>query len=105
MASQVEAPVIDLYRGEKRLVAHGDAGQDGAVVRTLLVRDRMRAKAAVSGGASVSGSGKKTQGPLRVVSREMVYTDAARTVEFTGGVRAVDDRDGTLVGEVRRRFG
>ncbi len=81
-ASQVEAPVIDLYRNDKRMVAHGDAGSDALAVRAVLV------------GAS-SDAKKKANGPMRVTSREMVYTDSARTVEFTGGVKAVD-QDGTL---------
>ena len=45
---------------------------------------------------SSAKSAKKTQdGPVRVVSREMVYTDSARTVEFKGGVRVLD-QDGTM---------
>ena len=81
-ASQVEAPVIDLYRNEKKMVARGDAGSDAAAVRAVLI------------GASTDAK-KKANGPMRVMSREMTYLDSARTVEFTGGVKAVD-QDGTL---------
>jgi lipopolysaccharide export system protein LptA len=88
--SQVEAPVLDFYRKEKRLIARGEAGSDAATVRTVLVN-------AKTGNAPAAGA-KKTQGsggPVRIVSQEMIYTDSARTVEFDGAVRAVD-ADGTL---------
>ena len=43
------------------------------------------------------GAGKKERGPsvVRILSKEMVYTDAERVVVFTGGV-AVDDADGRM---------
>jgi len=84
--SQVEAPVLDFYRTEKRMVAHGVAGSEVASVRTVLA-----GMDSGKGSAKPQGSG----GPVRVVSREMVYTDSARTVDFKGGVRVVD-QDGTM---------
>jgi lipopolysaccharide export system protein LptA len=82
--SQVEAPEIDLDQKAKRLVAHGNGsgnGPDALVVRTVLDSGKP---------ASVRGGG-----PVRVLSHALVYADAARTVEFTGGVRVVD-QDGTM---------
>jgi lipopolysaccharide export system protein LptA len=85
--SQVEAPVLDFYRTEKKLVAHGDPGSDSPMVRAVLV--------------SGAGSGTKAKGlgsnggTTHIVSKELVYTDSARTVEFTGAVRVID-QDGTL---------
>jgi lipopolysaccharide export system protein LptA len=93
-ASQVEAPVINFYRNEKRLVAHGDPGSDAASVRVVLV-NADSAAAKPSDAAQAPQKAKTSGGPIRVVSREMVYTDTARTVEFTGAVRVVD-ADGTL---------
>jgi lipopolysaccharide export system protein LptA len=78
--SQVEAPEIDLDQKQKGLVAHG-SGTDALVVRTVLDSGR---PAGVRGG-----------GTVRVLSRALVYVDGARTVEFTGGVRVID-QDGTM---------
>jgi lipopolysaccharide export system protein LptA len=83
-ASQLEAPVLDFYRKEKRVVAKGNPGSDAAEVLAVLV-----------GSAKPGQVQKRQSGPARVVSREMVYSDAARTVTFTGAVCLVD-RDGTI---------
>ncbi len=88
--SQVQAPVLDFYRTDKRLVAHGDAGSDAPMVRAVLV--------SASGSTGASAAAKKgpgNGGTTHIVSKEMVYTDRARTVEFTGAVRVVD-QDGVL---------
>jgi lipopolysaccharide export system protein LptA len=87
--SQVEAPVLDFYRTEKKLIAHGDAGSDAAMVRAVLVS----AASPAAAGAAKKSSG--STGATHIVSREMVYTDSARTVDFTGAVRVVD-QDGVL---------
>lgn len=71
--SQVEAAVIDLDKEKKTVVARGDGG-----VRAVLAQGK--------------GAGK---GPVKVQSREMVYTDGLREVEFHGDVR-VDDKDGVM---------
>ena len=84
--SQVEAPVLDFYRKEERLIARGASADDAAAVRAVLV------------GASLSAGAKPGGAPLRVTSRQMIYADATRTIEFTGGVRAVD-QGGTLVAQ------
>jgi lipopolysaccharide export system protein LptA len=96
-ASQVEAPVLDFYQKEKRLVARGEPGSTAASVRTVLVN--ANAPAAPAGAAAPASTGAKRKqgsgGPVRIVSQEMIYTDSARTVEFDGAVWAVD-ADGTL---------
>ena len=92
-SSQVEAPVIELEQGARRMTASG-AGET-AQVHTVLLADGNS-----TGGAPVKGAvaaGKRESGPsvVRIVSREMVYTDSAREVVFTGGV-TVDDVDGKM---------
>jgi lipopolysaccharide export system protein LptA len=88
--SQVQAPVLDFYRTEKKLIAHGDVGTDAPMVRAVIV--------SASGSSVASGTAKKSSGSTgttHIVSKEMVYTDSARTVEFTGSVRVVQ-QDGVL---------
>jgi lipopolysaccharide export system protein LptA len=85
--SQVQAPVLDFYRAEKRLVAHGDAGSDAARVRAVLV------SAAGSGAGGTNGGGG---GTTHLVSQELVYNDNTRTVVFSGSVRVVN-QDGVLM--------
>jgi lipopolysaccharide export system protein LptA len=89
--SQVEAPQIDFYQKDKRLIAHGAPGSDAPDVRTVLAGNN-------SGKAPKPGKPQTAEGPIRVLSRSMVYTDAARTVEFTGGVRVLD-QDGTMTSQ------
>jgi lipopolysaccharide export system protein LptA len=88
--SQVEAPVLDFYRTEKKLVAHGDAGSDMPMVRVVLV--------SASGYGGAAGAVRKSHGSsgtTHIVSKELVYTDSAKTVELSGAVRVVD-QDGVL---------
>ena len=80
--SQLEAPVINFYQKDKRLVAHGDPDSDAAAVRAVLVQ-------------ADSANANRPQAPVRVTGRELVYTDTARTVEVKGPVR-VDDADGVM---------
>ena len=84
--SQVQAPVIDFYRTEKRLVAHGAAGSDAPMVRAVLV-----AHSASPAGNTATAKEPASSGTTHIVSREMVYTDSAKTVVFTGAVRVVDE--------------
>ena len=97
-ASQVEAPVLEFDKGKRTVVARDPGGAAGAV-RAVLVQ----VSSGSGGGTShvsearhgAPGSVPGAGGAVRVWSREMVYRDAARTVEFTGGVRVVD-QDGTM---------
>jgi lipopolysaccharide export system protein LptA len=119
--SQVEAPMLILEQGEKRLTAKGLGAGSPMAVRTVLVSAPRKAKsdAGVSGvagqdsgqsaapdaavaqgakaGAKRRGAGSAVGVPkagetqvVRVTSREMVYSDALRQAEFTGGVRVLD---------------
>jgi len=97
--SQVEAPVLDLDRTKKTLLAHGAGAGWGAaqgpVVKTVLV-DASEPKAGAAT-APKAGTAQKQQGngPVRVLSREMLYTDSTRQVLFKGQVQA-NDQDGVL---------
>ncbi len=85
--SQVEAPLLDFYQKEKRVVALGAPGSnDSAAVRALLIASASR------GGMDQAG------GPMLVTSRQMSYNDNTRTAEFTGGMRVVD-HGGTLTAQ------
>jgi lipopolysaccharide export system protein LptA len=91
--SQVEAPVLIFEQPQKRLTAH--SADDGApmAVHTVLVSAPRKDGAAKKAGASDSArGGGNASGPqvVRVTSREMVYSDATRQAEFTGGVRVLD---------------
>jgi lipopolysaccharide export system protein LptA len=84
--SQVEAPVLDLDRTRKTLLAHAATpGDQRPVVQTVLVDNS----------AQKPGARPKSAAPVRVFSREMLYTDATRQVEFSGAVQ-VNDQDGVL---------
>jgi lipopolysaccharide export system protein LptA len=105
--SQVEAPVLNFEQKQRRLQAHGE-GQDGAmVVHTVLVSSGSAAKGALGktpsgksgmAGRSGVGAGSGKTDVVRVASRELVYSDEARTAEFTGGV-LVESSDGTMRGQ------
>ena len=89
-SSQVEAPVLQFEQKEKRLVAHGNGQGNAMAVHTVLVN-----------GAAKAGSEKTRTGKtevVRVVSRELTYSDAARQAEFTGGVQ-VESADGSMRGQ------
>jgi lipopolysaccharide export system protein LptA len=104
--SQVEAPVLEFNQRQRRLVARGDGAGVPMPVRTVLV-------SAGSGGTkpvTADPGEAKTIDPakasammrrpavVRVASREMVYSDEARTADFTGGVR-VESADGVMRGD------
>ena len=88
--SQVEAPVLEFEQGAKRLTASGPG--TGMVVHTTLVSEKEGKPAAQK---SVAGKAGGQSGPVRVASRKMVYTDAAREVVFSGGV-LVEDAQGSM---------
>ena len=107
--SQVEAPVLQFDQKKRSLVARGDgAGADKAVHTVLLVARSSKAGPATGpakGAGGKAGSGKagsaktgaagRTEEEMRVVSRELVYSDALRTADFTGGVDVVSE-DGSM---------
>jgi len=85
-ASQVEAPVIQFDRKQKRLVAKGEG--EAMAVRTVLTSAARPAGKAKAGGAP-------TQSVLQVMSRELTYSDQKREADFTGGVQ-VTSADGRM---------
>lgn len=87
--STVEAPVLDFDRTKRTVMAHGVAGSNGQAVKTVLVQEPKVGAPAKQGGG----------GPVRVLSREMVYTDATREVEFRGLVQ-VNSQDGVMRSQV-----
>ncbi|HEU5339654.1 LptA/OstA family protein [Edaphobacter sp.] len=99
-ASQVEAPVIELDKKQKKLVARGDGSGDAMAVRAVLT-SAVRAEKAKVGAAAKDGStakaGAAEQRVFQVVSRGLVYSDQKREADFTGGVR-VTSADGTMLG-------
>ena len=81
--STVEAPVLEFDRTRRVVTAHGVGA--GQAVKTVLVEEPKP-------GLKPS---KKSAGPVRILSREMSYTDASREVEFKGAVQ-VTDQDGVM---------
>jgi len=93
-ASQIEAPVLQFERKAGRLTARGDDAKQGMPVHTVLVSAGAdeRQKASVAEGASL-----RRPAVVRIGSGEMVYSDAERAAEFTGGVN-VQSADGVMRG-------
>jgi lipopolysaccharide export system protein LptA len=103
--SQVEAPVLEFEQKQRRLLAHGEGEGGAMVVHTVLVSSggsgSGKPSAGTSGRAAKTGAAKSVGGKtsvVRVASRELVYSDEARTADFTGGVLA-ESSDGTMRGE------
>ncbi|MGH9595901.1 MAG: LptA/OstA family protein [Edaphobacter sp.] len=99
-ASQVDAPVLQFDQKQRRLLAHGEGQGAPMAVHTVLVgagspssAGKAEAKTREAMG-KVTGAGKMDV--VRVVSRDLVYSDVARTAEFTGGVK-VESKDGNLL--------
>jgi lipopolysaccharide export system protein LptA len=102
-ASQVDAPVLELEQKQRRLLAHGEGHGAPMAVHTVLVGGGASGKTNGSGKANGSKTGKPSGGAgktdvVRVVSRDLVYSDEARRADFTGGVQ-VDSADGSMRGE------
>ena len=95
-ASQVEAPVIELDKKQKKLVARGDGSGDAMAVRAVLT-SAVRPEKAKAGAAAAAKAAAAKQSVFQVVSRELVYSDQKREADFTGGVR-VTSADGTMRG-------
>jgi lipopolysaccharide export system protein LptA len=102
-ASQVDAPVLQFEKKQKRLVAHGEGQGAPMAVRTVLVGGKAFAPAVnaktdtTKPRAPVGKAGAKSD-VMRVASRELVYSDEARKAEFTGGVE-VESGDGSMKGQ------
>jgi lipopolysaccharide export system protein LptA len=103
-ASQVDAPVVQFERKQRRLVAHSDGPGAPMAVHTVLVSagsSASPAKADVAKPKAVAGKilpGGGKADVIRVASRELVYSDGARKAEFTGGVE-VESKDGSMRGQ------
>ena len=67
-------------------------------VRTVLVSAGKRFDAGAAGDASKGSAALRKPAVVRVASREMTYSDEARTAEFTGGVK-VESSDGVMRGQ------
>ncbi len=96
-ASQVDAPVLEFEQKQRRLLAHGEGQGAPTAVHTVLVGGGAATKASGSKAGRPSGASGKTD-VVRVVSRELVYSDEARRADFTGGVQ-VESADGSLRGQ------
>jgi lipopolysaccharide export system protein LptA len=116
-ASQVDAPVLQFERKQKRLLARGEGQGAPMSVHSVLVGGRPSAAAARPDATSAAkqdatrpdgtrpgaasrkllAGGGKTDVVL-VSSRELVYSNEARKAEFTGGIQ-VESRDGTMRGQ------
>jgi lipopolysaccharide export system protein LptA len=92
--SQVEAPVLDFDRNKRTVLAHGAGGQQGAVVKTVLVDSNDKSKTPPKP-ADAKKQPQNNNAPVRVLSRTMLYTDATREVLFRGLVQ-VNDQDGIM---------
>jgi len=106
--SQVQAPVIQLARAEKRLTARGElpaGATQTAQVHTILALARSEAPGVAKSvtakpnttkaGADKAGQESKMPGVAHIASGELVYSGDLRQAEFTGGVRA-ETVDGTI---------
>lgn len=88
--SQVEAPVLQFEQKQRRLVARSDGKDTTMAVHTVMVN---------GGGSAVKpGAAARKTDVVRVISRELTYSDEARKAEFTGGVH-VESADGSMKGQ------
>jgi lipopolysaccharide export system protein LptA len=109
-ASQVDAPMLQFEQKSKRLLAHGEGQGAPMAVHTVLVNSGSSGITPLaSAGAPAKADGAKPRAPgkvsggekadvVRVASRELVYSDAARKADFTGGVE-VESKDGSMKGQ------
>jgi lipopolysaccharide export system protein LptA len=95
--SQVMAPVLEFDQGRKTVFAHGANGAQGQVVKTVLVNagPGTGQQPGAKPGTKPSDRKQGANAPVRVLSREMLYTDATREVLFRGLVQ-VNDQDGIV---------
>ena len=106
--SQILAPVIELSKTQRRLVAHGNAATVAGEmpVRTMLAGgDRTKTAsgpaqdacpaASTAKGAAAGRSTAQTAVAVQVTSGGLTYADSTRQADFTGGFRA-ETADGTI---------
>jgi lipopolysaccharide export system protein LptA len=101
--SQVDAPVLQFEQKQRRLLAHGEGQGAPMAVHTVLARggspgSSAKLDAAKPGAVAGKAAGGGGADVVRVASRELVYSDAARKAEFTGGIE-VQSRDGRMRGQ------
>lgn len=102
--SQIEAPVLVFDQKQRRLTARGEGDGAAMAVRTVLVSvgsqggDRSSKNDAQRGNDAQHGNDVlRRPAVVRIGSREMVYSDDAKTAQFSGGVR-VESTDGVMRG-------
>lgn len=108
-ASQIQAPVIEVSRAQKRLIARGEGTAQAAQVHTLLASAGNASQAGSASGPAPAGcatrqasAGKASTAMangapqvVRLTSAGLLYSGISRQVDFTGGVRA-DTADATI---------
>jgi lipopolysaccharide export system protein LptA len=115
--SQVQAPVIEYARDQRRLVARstGAGAGNGAQVHTVLASEGGGVPVAVGGAAGSAGCPAKTVGSaagprlagagarapevMRIASGGLTYSGISREANFSGGVRAEGDGGTIRAGE------
>ena len=109
--SQVQAPVIEIARTAKRLVAHGEGGASGAQVHTVLMKAGGDGAArgagnnvSAAGGTQACAANESIGNPkinaqglavVRVTSGRLVFSQASQEADFTGGFRT-ETADATI---------
>ena len=87
--SQLQAPVIELSRAQHTLAAHGDtqirSGSSAAPVQTLLINSTP-AHASTASTQKAATATPKTPQAVRILSRELLYSDSDRKAQFNGPV-------------------
>lgn len=92
--SQIEAPVLQFERKQRRLTARGEGEGASMAVRTVLVSVGSESKPDTAASSDV----RRKPAVVRIGSREMVYSDETRTAQFSGGVK-VESADGVMRGQ------
>jgi lipopolysaccharide export system protein LptA len=103
--SQVDAPVLEFDRKQKRLLAHGEGQGAPMAVHAVMVKTPVVRSSTMQDAVKSDGIVKKmvkggTTGVdvIRVASRELTYSDEARKADFSGGVD-VESGDGKMKAE------
>jgi lipopolysaccharide export system protein LptA len=108
--SQVQAPVVEIDRAAKRLIARGEnatawsgsRGVQGAQVRTVLMSARSGQPTGAAGAGKVCAANtgaekgaQMQQKAVRIASGGLVFSEILGEAEFTGGFRA-ETEDATI---------